>query len=549
METQNATLDRSGHYTALLGATKPDGLPMDLFTSGEARWLGATMNGGEEQPRVLLLSVPYALQAADAQTLGGLPPSAFMLAAPPSPASNNALTATTATSGAASSAAAATSVTGSGTLDFLPLWTGTTTIGNSVLFQSGTGSSAKVGINTTTPGATLDVKGAANVQGLLISPATGTATASGGKASQAYDLVASSFNSSTKLAVNQIFQWKAEAVSNNTSTPSGTLNLLFGSGTSSPAETGLKLSNKGLFTFATGQTFPGAGTVTSVGLSAPSSDFKVTGSPVTKSGTLNLNWNVAPTSNDAANAIVKRDASGNFSGGFIAGNLGVFGLSSGPATVAAGIIGSNTSSGSGVFGTSASGFGIYGTSTSGVGIWGSSSGTSGGSDGVHGVTSSAGASGVAGVNNSGGIGVYGTGGVGVFGTGSSYGMQTDSNVQQARTAGGWVKAMVYYSGNNSGRIATCFNSTLSGAAATTPPCGFAQTKNNVGDYTIDFGFEVDDRFFSLTQQGGLGDLGEWLTACTVFTGNCVSGLSQNQVHVFSIGSSGDADSKFYLIVY
>jgi hypothetical protein len=153
METQNVTLDRSGHYNALLGATKPDGLPMDLFTSGEARWLGASMNGGEEQPRVLLLSVPYALQAADAQMLGGLPPSAFMLAAPPSPASNNAPTASTATSGAApSSAGAATSVTGSGTLDFLPLWTGTATIGNSVLFQSGTGSSAKVGINTTTPG-------------------------------------------------------------------------------------------------------------------------------------------------------------------------------------------------------------------------------------------------------------------------------------------------------------------------------------------------------------------------------------------------------------
>jgi hypothetical protein len=267
METQNVSLDRSGHYTALLGATKPDGLPMDLFTSGEARWLGATMNGGEEQPRVLLLSVPYALQAADAQTLGGLPPSAFMLAPPPSPASNNAPTATTATSGAApSSAAAATSVTGSGTLDFLPLWTGTTTIGNSALFQSGAGSSARVGINTTTPGATLDVRGAANVQGLLTSPAAGTATSSGGKASQAYDLVASSFNSSTKAAVNQTFQWKAEAASNNTATPSGTLNLLFGSGTASPTETGLKLSSKGLFTFATGQTFPGTGTGTITGV-------------------------------------------------------------------------------------------------------------------------------------------------------------------------------------------------------------------------------------------------------------------------------------------
>jgi hypothetical protein len=57
---------------------------MELFTSGEQRWLGvqALLPGEEEQPRVLLVSVPYALEAADAQTLGGLPASAFAKAAP-----------------------------------------------------------------------------------------------------------------------------------------------------------------------------------------------------------------------------------------------------------------------------------------------------------------------------------------------------------------------------------------------------------------------------------------------------------------------------------
>src|SRR5258707_10348534 len=35
METQNVQLDRRGRYTALLGAAKPDGLPMDSFTTGE----------------------------------------------------------------------------------------------------------------------------------------------------------------------------------------------------------------------------------------------------------------------------------------------------------------------------------------------------------------------------------------------------------------------------------------------------------------------------------------------------------------------------------
>jgi len=42
----------------------------------------ALLPGEEAQPRVLLVSVPYALESADAQTLGGLPASAFAKAAP-----------------------------------------------------------------------------------------------------------------------------------------------------------------------------------------------------------------------------------------------------------------------------------------------------------------------------------------------------------------------------------------------------------------------------------------------------------------------------------
>jgi hypothetical protein len=83
-EVQNARLDQQGHYEVMLGATASEGVPMELFTSGEPRWLGVQplLPGEEEQPRVLLVSVPYAMEAADAQTLGGLPASAFMKAAP-----------------------------------------------------------------------------------------------------------------------------------------------------------------------------------------------------------------------------------------------------------------------------------------------------------------------------------------------------------------------------------------------------------------------------------------------------------------------------------
>jgi hypothetical protein len=93
IETQNVTCsnesdsesgasnaDTQCHYMVRLGSMREDGLPQDLFTSNEARWLGVRVNGGEEQPRVLLVSVPYALKAADAETLGGKPISAFVLA-------------------------------------------------------------------------------------------------------------------------------------------------------------------------------------------------------------------------------------------------------------------------------------------------------------------------------------------------------------------------------------------------------------------------------------------------------------------------------------
>ena len=82
VETQNLRLDKAGHYTAMLGSTTSQGLPADLFASGEARWLGVQTQGEAEQPRTVLMSVPYALKALDAETIGGKPLSALQLAAP-----------------------------------------------------------------------------------------------------------------------------------------------------------------------------------------------------------------------------------------------------------------------------------------------------------------------------------------------------------------------------------------------------------------------------------------------------------------------------------
>jgi hypothetical protein len=78
LETQNVTPDAHGNYTVLLGANSTNGVPAELFASGEARWLEVQVERQAEQPRILLVSVPYALKAKDAETLGGRPASAFL---------------------------------------------------------------------------------------------------------------------------------------------------------------------------------------------------------------------------------------------------------------------------------------------------------------------------------------------------------------------------------------------------------------------------------------------------------------------------------------
>src|SRR5580693_1349973 len=149
VETQNVTPDKTGHYSVMLGSAFGQGLPGSAFASGEARWLGVQAQGQTEQPRTLLMSVPYALKALDAETVGGLPPSAFVKAAAPGVAS------------AANSNAPIAAISGTGTTNHITKWLSATKLGNSNIFD---GASGKVGIATTSPGATLDVNGSAIVR-------------------------------------------------------------------------------------------------------------------------------------------------------------------------------------------------------------------------------------------------------------------------------------------------------------------------------------------------------------------------------------------------
>lgn len=527
LETQNVNLDSQGRYSVQLGSTASNGLPVELFTSGEARWLATRVNGGEEQPRVLLVSVPYALKAADAQTLGGLPASAFVLAG--SPTNGKSASPETASTSAIQ-AIAPPPTSGTGATDFLPLWLNSTgTLGDSALFQSGTGSTAKVGINTTTPTSTLDVKGGVTVRGNLALPTTGNATASAGKTSQPEIFTASAFNSATSTAVSQSFRLEAEPVGNNTNGANASLNLLFGRGTATPSETGLKIGSNGHITFAPGQTFPGTGTVTSVGLSVPSSDFTVSGAPVTSNGTLNLNWTITPTASDVANSIVKRDSTGSFGATAIgASTVDAFNSNGTANTVV--ITGQSLAAGAGPT------YGVFGTSTTsqGAGVAGRSDNSSTGY-GVLGTNNNASPA-VAGFNfNS-------TNGVGVLGAGA-WGFYTDNSVHQGLNGGGWVKAMIVYGDVIQGKMLRCFNASLAGAAATTVPCGFSTNFFATGVYGVDFGFEVDNRFLSAN---AFGHGGHYYVAGASPN---PSSSSQVIVNVFDVNSLSLQNGIFTVIVY
>jgi hypothetical protein len=205
METQNVQPDKSGHYSETLGSTGSQGLPQDVFVSGEVRWLGVQVVGQEERPRVMLVAVPYALKAGDAETIGGLPASALVLAN--SPKESGSPTKATASSTASPSPTSKNpSVTGKGVVDFIPMWDTTSDIIDSLIFQK----TSNIGINTTAPAATLDVNGKSDVRDTL------------------------------------------------TLFPKGTDSTLAINGTT------FKIDQTGKVNFVTGQTFPGTGTITGV---------------------------------------------------------------------------------------------------------------------------------------------------------------------------------------------------------------------------------------------------------------------------------------------
>jgi len=299
-ETQNVNVDTEGRYSVLMGATLNDGMPLELFTAGEPRWLGVQFQrtGEVEQPRVLLTSVPYALKAVDADTLGGQPASSYMLL----PSATAAGTPSTTAPGTTSAVAGVKSpkpLATSGSANYIGVFTNATDLGNSVMYQL----NGNIGISTTAPLISLDARtGSLPQMGIAGTTDYLTFFASDYWGPAIYwdpgkDMRFGKGGAGLYNALGFVEQMRIQSSTGNV-----------GIGTTTPAAT-LHVNGTGKFaggvtfgspvTFASGQTFPGTGTGT---ITAVNHGTYLTGGGTSGSVTLDVDTTKVPTLGAGTNA-------------------------------------------------------------------------------------------------------------------------------------------------------------------------------------------------------------------------------------------------------
>jgi hypothetical protein len=393
-EVQQIAPNSKGSYSTLLGLASTRGIPAEVFDPNTSQWLGVKVEGEPEQARVLLVSVPYALKAGDAQTLGGLPASAFALAG------TQAVVAAPASIGPSASPDAGSNVTTTGgTANYLPKFNGASTVVDSQIFDTGTA----VGIgDTPNPSVKLDVNGAMIMRGNMQVTRSGTASSAKGYPSYGFDFYSSVYNSSTRANDNPFFQLQSEPAGNNSSSPSATFNLLFSNAGSTPAETGFYINPNGILHFASGQTFPGgSGTITGV-----TAGTALTGGGTSGSVTLNVDTTKVPLLSSANTFSANQAITGNLT---VSGTTTFNGILTAPSGITTGAnisarsitaAGANNAILGKSFTTASSQFLSKYSSSMRVGVWGDSGVDQGGAyAGVVGSTDDA--AGVLGIANDG----------------------------------------------------------------------------------------------------------------------------------------------------
>jgi hypothetical protein len=402
VETQNVQADASGHYTAMLGASTSNGVPVEIFASGDAQWLGVQIHSQPEKARVLLVSVPYALKAHEAETLSGRSISDFVLL--------------NKTASAASSAGN-TSSRSNGTSDpSLPPNGPTNFVGSNATQivgvtqkGSGTGLAATATTHAAVAG-TITGKSNTAVYGLASNTSKGSNAAG----------VTGVANTDTGPGVQGV------SPSPNGFGVQGINNASTGF---APGVSGSTQSASGVGVFGYNNATSGSGNGVNGGSASPSG-IGVQGYVVAPGGIGVLGNNNA-TSGGATGVL---GVSASPSGTGVSGNAtattgsaeGVYGQSSAPngvgvngvstSTTGNGIGVTGSSLGTGVFGytttTTGSASGVLGTtgSTSGNGVSGNANATTGNANGVYGQSASPNGIGVAGTNSasSGGVGVNGS---------------------------------------------------------------------------------------------------------------------------------------------
>jgi hypothetical protein len=434
-ETQRVQVGADGKYNVLLGAASEGGLPQAVFAAGQGQWLGISIEQAEETPRTKLAAVAYAMKAADAETLGGVAAASYVTQAQLA-STTQALGAIARTEQSNQRVVPDTAPSGSGTTGYLPRWTSASVLGNSALFQSGTGATTELGIGTATPATTLDVNGAATLRGAVGVPSQGNATPALGYSSWPVNLNGSVYDSTSGAPVPQTFSWEVAPFENDTAVAQGYLALNFAAGANPPKQI-LAINSVGQIAFAPGQYFPGVAglplantftatqTITGVSTGLKATATSASGSGVQATGGA---YGVFSTATGATGV-----------GVFGSGNWGVQ-----AAGKAYGVYASAANSnGRGIYAT-APAFGVYGvasaTSGSTVGVFGSGADGvqgSGTANGVYGASSATGGIGVQGIAPAYGVmGTgTGTGATGVYGTAPFFGVYGVASAKTGSTVG------------------------------------------------------------------------------------------------------------------